>query len=132
MMNCARASFPGALLQNGTVLVAGGDTRNGPIASAEFYIPSTGTWQVTGSMTDSRDWHTGTLLDTGKGLVTGGIDLGSNTLATAELYDPGSPLSLSSCDGVDVVTEPAGDAVNPAPGGAGPTDQADIVGISFS
>jgi hypothetical protein len=65
-------------------------------------------------------------------LVTGGTNLQSQTLATAELYDPGAPLSLFSCDGVNVATDPAGDAVNPAPGGAGPTDQADIVGISFS
>jgi hypothetical protein len=64
-------------------------------------------------------------------LVTGGTNLQSQTLATAELYDPGEPLSLFSCDGVNVITDPAGDAVNPA-GGLGPTDQADIVGISFS
>ena len=37
-----------------------------------------------------------------------------------------------SCDGVNVVSDPAGDAHNPAPGGAGPTSQADITGISFS
>jgi hypothetical protein len=130
-MNFPHAIFPAVLLQNGNVLVAGGDTRNGPIPSAEFYVPSTGTWRVTGSMTDQRNWHTGTLLNTGKVLVTGGTNLQSQTLATAELYDPGAPLSLFSCDGVNVVTDPAGDAVNPA-GGLGPTDQADIVGISFS
>src|SRR3989440_48603 len=37
-----------------------------------------------------------------------------------------------SCDGVNVVTDPSGDAINAAPGGQGPTDQADITAISFS
>src|SRR5207253_997727 len=45
IMNFPHAIFPAVLLQNGNVLVAGGDTENGPIASAEFYIPSTGTWR---------------------------------------------------------------------------------------
>ena len=37
-----------------------------------------------------------------------------------------------SCSGINVVTDPAGDAINPAPGGQGPTSQADITAISFS
>lgn len=37
-----------------------------------------------------------------------------------------------SCSGDNVVTDPAGDAINPAPGGLGPTSQADITAISFS
>ena len=37
-----------------------------------------------------------------------------------------------SCSGTDVVTDAAGDARNPAPGGQGPTSQADITAISFS
>ena len=37
-----------------------------------------------------------------------------------------------SCSGVNVVTDAAGDAINPAPGGLGPTSQADITAISFS
>jgi hypothetical protein len=38
----------------------------------------------------------------------------------------------TSCDGVNVITDPAGDATNPAPGGQGPTTQADITAVSFS
>ena len=37
-----------------------------------------------------------------------------------------------SCSGINVVTDFVGDAVNPAPGGQGPTSQADITAISFS
>src|SRR5579864_625184 len=42
------------------------------------------------------------------------------------------PTPATSCSGVNVVTDNVGDAINPAPGGQGPTDQADITAISFS
>ena len=42
------------------------------------------------------------------------------------------PSTSYSCSGTNVVTDGAGDALNPAPGGAGPTSQADITAISFS
>src|SRR6266487_903350 len=45
---------------------------------------------------------------------------------------PPQPTPAYSCSGVNVVTDVASDAVNPAPGGQGPTDQADITAISFS
>jgi hypothetical protein len=37
-----------------------------------------------------------------------------------------------SCNGVNVITDALGDVVNPAPGGQGPTSQADIGALSFS
>jgi PKD repeat protein len=45
---------------------------------------------------------------------------------------PPQPPPPYSCSGVDVVTDAAGDAGNPAPGGLGPTSQGDITAISFS
>lgn len=42
------------------------------------------------------------------------------------------PTSATSCSGVNVVTDNVGDAINPAPGAQGPTDQSDITAISFS
>jgi len=42
------------------------------------------------------------------------------------------PVTPYSCSGINVVTDFVGDAVNPAPGGQGPTSQADITAISFS
>jgi hypothetical protein len=45
---------------------------------------------------------------------------------------PPPPPPATSCDGVNVIADPAGDAENPAPGGTGPTDQADITAVSFS
>jgi len=88
-MNVPRVYFSAVMLPNGNVLVSGGETGTGPTASSDFYVPSTGNWQVTGIMTDTRKQHTGTLLNTGKVLVTGGLNGQSQSLATAELYDPG-------------------------------------------
>src|SRR5882762_8066546 len=74
------------LLQNGQILVAGGET-----ASAELFNPATG------SMTVSRSGHTATLLPDGRVLIAGGVqDFGPGTVpippgpgvASAELYDP--------------------------------------------
>jgi hypothetical protein len=75
----ARNGQTATLLQNGLVLVAGGNT-----ASAELYNPASGTFVLTGSMTVLRTWHTATLLANGEVLIAGG------ETATAELYDPAS------------------------------------------
>jgi len=45
-------------------------------------------FKATGSMATARQWHTATLLNTGKVLVAGGTDAAGNLLASAELYDP--------------------------------------------
>lgn len=47
-------------------------------------------WTVTGSLITARNLHTATLLSSGKVLVAGGRDNNSNSLTSAELYDPAS------------------------------------------
>ena len=74
-MHVPRDSHHAVLLQNGEVLVAGGynATVSGTgEASTELYNPSTGTWTLTGSMTDGRVDFTLTLLSNGKVLAAGG------------------------------------------------------------
>jgi WD40 repeat protein len=88
-----RSGHTATLLPSGKVLVAGGESGNVAMASAELYDPNTGTWTATGTMVTPRFGHTATLLPNGKVLVAGGIDgpFGSGTeLASAELYDPAS------------------------------------------
>ena len=101
------------LLSDGRVLVTGGYDctsagQEGISASAEIYDPATGTFTPTGSMKVGREFHTATLLDDGRVLITGGLagpagTTGSITLAsvttaetsagvlsTAEVFDPAS------------------------------------------
>jgi N-acetylneuraminic acid mutarotase len=80
------------LLTNGLVLVTGGEmfppVTHYTTSAAELYNPATGTWAATGSMTFSRAFHTSTLLQNGKVLVTGGFGTTGNSYLNSELYDP--------------------------------------------
>jgi len=91
-MSAARGQHTATLLPNGKVLIAGGFVvSNGsavPLASAELYDPTTGTFSATGSMSNGRRLHTATLLPNGNVLIAGGYNDNSGTLATAELYSP--------------------------------------------
>jgi hypothetical protein len=92
----AAASLPLALvchtatlLQNGTVLVAGGHLANGTaVAAAEVYDPVANTWTAVASMPSAQSCHTATLLNNGQVLVAGGYDASDNYTAAASLYDP--------------------------------------------
>jgi hypothetical protein len=84
-MNAARSHNTATLLKNGRVLVVGGVNSAGPkapLATAEVFDPTAGTWTVTGSMSTGRSDFTSTLLDDGRVLVAGGGD------NSAEIYDP--------------------------------------------
>jgi hypothetical protein len=89
-----RAFGAGALLQNGDVLIAGGDTsfaQSTPVpATAEVWSPVTDAFAATGAMNVSRQVFTLTTLPNGEALAVGGSpDLLSGAgSATAELYDP--------------------------------------------
>jgi N-acetylneuraminic acid mutarotase len=74
------------LLPNEQVLVAGGVSSMGVLATAALYNPATGVWTPTGSMGAAREEHTATLLLNGQVLVAGG----NEDPGSAELYDPAS------------------------------------------
>ena len=85
-MSGPRNAHIGVLLGNGKVLVAGG-VGPGYLRSAELYDPTSGTWQATGSLSQSRDGYA-LVLQNGMVLYVGGW--GGGCLATAELYNPAS------------------------------------------
>ena len=89
---------PGVLLQDGQVLITGGDTdSNGTVNWAELFDPAGGPLIATGSMSWARDGHSATPLPDGTVLVAGGgtniFDSATKSTlvtASAELYDPAS------------------------------------------
>lgn len=103
VMATPRVKHSATLLRDGTVLVAGGENcpTDGcasvapPLASAEIYNPTTGTWSATGSMLIHRYGFLATLLPNGTVLVVGGTTSSTATCGmtqcqttAAEIYDP--------------------------------------------
>lgn len=93
-MTTARFGQTATLLENGNVLIAGGqDQNNNLLSSAEIFDSIKGTFTATGSMNSARRGATATLLPNGKVLITGGVYFptqtgGGTVLASAEIYDP--------------------------------------------
>jgi hypothetical protein len=88
-MGAARQDHTATLLNDGTVLVAGGISTSAVVLdTAEIYDPSTGNFTPTaGPMTEARQNHTATRLNDGRVLITGGRS-GSTFRNSAEIYDP--------------------------------------------
>ena len=91
------------LLPGGDVLVAGGyrgeafegdpSHPSDPLAEAEVYTTSSGTWRLTGDLVIQRWLHTATLLADGRVLVVGGYPANvlsglTPTTQDAEIYNP--------------------------------------------
>ena len=97
-LSVPRESHTATLLNNGTVLVAGGSVGvvGNPTpaptvyATAELFNPSTGHFTAAGMMTTQRVFFTASLLGNGRVLATGGISNAGAFLQTADLYDPAS------------------------------------------
>lgn len=94
-----RALHTTTLLQDGRVLImgGGGGSLTSPVGTqvTEVYYPWTKRFDYTrtpqGAITQLnalRVLHTATLLDDGRVLVAGGVDLQGNVIPTAEVFDP--------------------------------------------
>ncbi len=88
-LNTARWGHTATLLNNGLVLIAGGqyDLSGDVTNSAELYNPATGTFSLTGTLNTGRVYHTATLLNNGLVLIAGG-EVNYTPILTAELYNP--------------------------------------------
>jgi hypothetical protein len=90
----------GTLLTSGRVLIAGGlatgsladgGTTNYTVSATDVFDPATALWTFGGALSDSRYYHSTTLLSSGKVLVAGGyIRSPTNTgrLSSAEVFTP--------------------------------------------
>ena len=89
MMTAVRFGHTATLLQNGQVLIAGGENSMGALTSAELYNPATDAFTVTVNLNAARTGATATLLPNGEVLIAGGSSDGtpSGALQTAELYN---------------------------------------------
>lgn len=89
-----RTNHAAALLDDGSVLVAGGaggDNADVSLASVEVLNPRQGGWATVASLAEARTGHTATRLDDGRVLVAGGESArrGSRrSLASAEVFEP--------------------------------------------
>lgn len=104
-MNDERAFHTATLMNNGEVLVAGGEDVIGeaPLSSSEIYNPGNGTWtSVPYSMSQARYGHTATLLTNGYVLVTGGYT-GSGVTQGTEFYIPGTGVGENYWRGDDAM-----------------------------
>jgi hypothetical protein len=85
---CCLSFTRAPLLNNGKVLIVGGDTTQ----AAEIFDPATGTFSPTGSMSIARGALSATVLPSGQALVAGGVitlpDGGPGTTNVVEIYDP--------------------------------------------
>jgi len=91
-MASPRTDHAAATLQDGRVLVSGGDRGTAPLASAEVFDPRRATWSRAPSLERARRGHSATRLDDGTVLVTGGerfAEGARSSLSSAERFDPG-------------------------------------------
>ena len=89
-LTIGRRNHTATLLNDGTVLVAGG--YNGDyLNSPEIYNPKTGTFSSSAAMSNDRRFPSASLLGNGEVILVGGFDNGnvpSGTMNSADLYSP--------------------------------------------
>ena len=83
---------PWTRLDNGEVLLAGGESEYGTDSLCRLYNSSSNAWLLSGGMKQPREGHSATLLPSGEVVVAGGEVKNSNgtftLLGSAELYTP--------------------------------------------
>lgn len=92
-MNDARSGFTATKLQDGKILITGGvkNSTERQLATAELFDPVAMTFtRTTGNLATARFWHTATLLNNGKVIITGGNGAFDAHTEIAELFNPSS------------------------------------------
>ncbi len=87
----SRHSGTATLLNDGTVLYAGGMLDGNITSSCELYDPVADTWTIVDSMNTERIYHAALLLQDGRVLVSGGESY-SGYLKACEIFDPNTQM----------------------------------------
>lgn len=90
-MHAPRAWHSATLLENGNVILVGGYSHNGSLATAEIFNTESLQFELLNkSMGEGRGGHTATLLDDGHVLIVAGFNQYNQASATAEIYNSSS------------------------------------------
>jgi Big-like domain-containing protein/MBG domain-containing protein/Kelch motif protein/galactose oxidase-like protein len=106
-LNTARRGHTATLLQDGKVLVIGGDNLTGIIGQTEIYDPATKNFAAGPSLQTARTDHAAIALPDGRVLVIGGRDQ-NGPLTSSEIYNP---LTGSFISGPSMTTPRSGHTV---------------------
>jgi len=103
-MSSARMRHTATLLPSGKVLIAGGYNSDGgghpslfnsfsgegnlSLPNCEIYDPEKGEFSEVSPMRTGRFWHRAVLLESGRVLVMGGLNVSLGALSSCEIYDP--------------------------------------------
>src|SRR5712664_1422924 len=87
-LSAARPGASAALLQNGSVLITGGDPGSGPVASADLFNSDGSVSLLAAPMNNPRSNHISATLQDGRVVVAGGTVSGGGATNSAEIFDP--------------------------------------------
>jgi hypothetical protein len=102
-LNISRFGHSAALLDDGRVLILGGETTENigntdQVTSAEVYNPATGTFAPFGHTIFGRGFHALAKLNNGKYLLAGGYNENGSPSPTTEIFDPETATSTAGPD----------------------------------
>lgn len=113
----SRSDHAATALQDGRVLVTGGNANTALLGSTEIYNARSDRWTDAAPMPRARTQHSAVTLVDGRVLVTGGIDADGAPTNTTFIYDPGidswtdgPPMTVARLQQV-VVALPSGDVL---------------------
>src|SRR6185503_12226481 len=86
-LNVERRGHTATLLEDGRVLITGGDNLSGMVSQAEIFDPVAQTASLAATLSTARTDHTATRLADGRVLVIGGRGQ-SGALTSSEIFDP--------------------------------------------
>ena len=86
-LNEPRWGHTATVLDDGRVVIAGGENAIGPVASVEIFDPASGQFTVGGTLSSPRKGHAAARLADGRVLLAGGFD-GTSVLSSIDVFTP--------------------------------------------